>query len=162
MIRLMQAVQSAGPYRLAGWSFGGLLAYEVAQQLRSAGQAVEFLALIDTFTPQDEVFEPGASLGQPSSFEYLTAEEVIEQSRLLELHVRAMSRYRPASSVTPVDLFVAGERPADVTLSVALGWERYIDPAQLRVRSVPGTHESMMKPPNVRVLGDAISQALAR
>jgi thioesterase domain-containing protein len=40
-----------GPYRLAGYSFGGLLAYEMAARLREAGEEVAFLALIDTMTP---------------------------------------------------------------------------------------------------------------
>ena len=41
------AVQSVGPYRLAGWSFGGVLAYEIAQQLKARGAEVTFLGLID-------------------------------------------------------------------------------------------------------------------
>ncbi|EFL92056.1 hypothetical protein REG_1034 [Candidatus Regiella insecticola LSR1] len=41
------AVQSEGPYRLVGWSLGGVVAYEIAMQL----QYVEFLALLDTFCP---------------------------------------------------------------------------------------------------------------
>ena len=37
----IRAVQPHGPYRLAGFSFGGVLAYEVAQQLRAAGEFVD-------------------------------------------------------------------------------------------------------------------------
>ncbi len=37
-----------GPYRLAGWSFGGLIAFELAQQFRAQGDEVAFLALFDT------------------------------------------------------------------------------------------------------------------
>jgi arthrofactin-type cyclic lipopeptide synthetase C len=40
-----------GPYRLAGWSFGGILAYEMAAQLIGQDQAVEFLGMIDTYHP---------------------------------------------------------------------------------------------------------------
>lgn len=47
----LRAVQPHGPYRLAGWSFGGALAFEAAQQLRRAGECVEVLALIDTIIP---------------------------------------------------------------------------------------------------------------
>ena len=42
------AIQPIGPYRLAGWSFGGVLAYEIAQQLRARGAEVAFLGLIDS------------------------------------------------------------------------------------------------------------------
>jgi len=41
------AIQPHGPYRLAGWSFGGVLAYEIARQLRARGETVDFLGMID-------------------------------------------------------------------------------------------------------------------
>ncbi|MGH3495784.1 MAG: thioesterase domain-containing protein, partial [Sciscionella sp.] len=50
-IELLRKVQPAGPYRLAGWSFGGLLAYEVAQQLTAAGEPVDLVAMIDSVIP---------------------------------------------------------------------------------------------------------------
>ncbi len=43
----MQAVQPEGPYLLGGASFGGVVAFEMAQQLRQRGQPVELLFLID-------------------------------------------------------------------------------------------------------------------
>lgn len=50
-IRAMKEVQPDGPYLLAGWSFGGLAAYEMAQQLRLAGDAVALLVMFDTYAP---------------------------------------------------------------------------------------------------------------
>ncbi len=47
----MRAVQPHGPYRLAGWSFGGVLAYEIAIQLIGEDEDVEFLGLLDTRQP---------------------------------------------------------------------------------------------------------------
>jgi amino acid adenylation domain-containing protein len=44
----IRAAQPVGPYLLAGRSFGGLIAYELAAQLRRAGQEVGLLALLDT------------------------------------------------------------------------------------------------------------------
>lgn len=46
-IASMRTVQPEGPYLLGGFCAGGLLAYEIAQQLRAAGQAVDLLVLID-------------------------------------------------------------------------------------------------------------------
>jgi thioesterase domain-containing protein len=40
-----------GPYLLGGWSFGGLVAFEMAQQLRRDGEEIRGLALIDTRSP---------------------------------------------------------------------------------------------------------------
>jgi thioesterase domain-containing protein len=41
-------IQPEGPYQLAGWSFGGKLALEMAQQLQKGGESVALLAIIDT------------------------------------------------------------------------------------------------------------------
>jgi aspartate racemase len=45
----IRAAGLTGPYRLCGYSMGGLVAYEMAQQLRDAGETVDLLALLDTF-----------------------------------------------------------------------------------------------------------------
>jgi thioesterase domain-containing protein len=43
--------QPDGPYFLAGYSFGGLVAFEMAQQLRKQGSKVAFLGLFDSSLP---------------------------------------------------------------------------------------------------------------
>jgi thioesterase domain-containing protein len=47
-IEWIQKVQPKGPYHLAGWSFGGGLAFAIAQQLIKKGEEVALLAVIDT------------------------------------------------------------------------------------------------------------------
>jgi amino acid adenylation domain-containing protein len=49
MVHMIREAQPEGPYRLAGWSFGGLLAYEIAQLLLDQGETLEFLGLIDAW-----------------------------------------------------------------------------------------------------------------
>ncbi len=44
----IRRVQPAGPYRLGGWSFGGLAAFEMARQLAAQGEAIGLLAVLDT------------------------------------------------------------------------------------------------------------------
>lgn len=44
----VRTLQPRGPYALAGYSFGGLVAFEMAARLREAGEDVELLALIET------------------------------------------------------------------------------------------------------------------
>ncbi len=53
-VRLLRAAQGSGPHRLGGWSFGGLVAWEMACQLARAGQTVELLVLFDSFLPGAE------------------------------------------------------------------------------------------------------------
>jgi amino acid adenylation domain-containing protein len=44
----VRAFRPEGPYRLGGWSFGGVVAWEMARQLAAAGAEPELLALVDT------------------------------------------------------------------------------------------------------------------
>ncbi|WP_186057477.1 amino acid adenylation domain-containing protein [Burkholderia gladioli] len=50
-VAMMRGIQPEGPYRVAGWSFGGLIAYEIATQLLAQGQEIEFLGVFDTTLP---------------------------------------------------------------------------------------------------------------
>jgi len=50
-IKEMRIIQPDGPYFLVGVSFGGLVAFEIAQQLVAQGQQVALLALLDTYAP---------------------------------------------------------------------------------------------------------------
>ncbi len=47
-VKEMVSFQQEGPYYLAGYSAGGLIAYEMAQQLQRTGRPVAMLALLDT------------------------------------------------------------------------------------------------------------------
>jgi amino acid adenylation domain-containing protein len=47
----LREVQPRGPYQLCGYSFGGLLVYEMASRLQEAGEEVTFLAILDSLTP---------------------------------------------------------------------------------------------------------------
>jgi len=67
--RYLAAVQAAGvtgPYRLGGWSMGGLVAYEMAQRLAAGGRPVERVVLVDTKVPR-------AGAGTPSDAELTAA-----------------------------------------------------------------------------------------
>ncbi|HEX9940303.1 MAG TPA: amino acid adenylation domain-containing protein, partial [Longimicrobium sp.] len=50
-VAAVRGVQPEGPYYLAGWSFGGFVAYEMAFQLEQAGETVAFVGLLDTMSP---------------------------------------------------------------------------------------------------------------
>jgi thioesterase domain-containing protein/acyl carrier protein/NAD(P)-dependent dehydrogenase (short-subunit alcohol dehydrogenase family) len=47
----IREVQPHGPYYLGGWSFGGTVAFEIAQRLLAAGETVALLAMLDTPAP---------------------------------------------------------------------------------------------------------------
>jgi thioesterase domain-containing protein/acyl carrier protein len=51
-IHLMKKIQAHGPYKLAGHSMGGWVVMEMANQLQKQGESVEFLGLIDSYSPK--------------------------------------------------------------------------------------------------------------
>ena len=50
-VRAIRTMQPDGPYLLGGWSFGGLVAFEMARQLVESGQEVPLLVLVDAGAP---------------------------------------------------------------------------------------------------------------
>jgi len=62
----IRSVQPQGPYLLAGYSFGGYVAYEIAQQLHMQKQEVEMLALFDCYAPDYQA--------EPSDYDGATPE----------------------------------------------------------------------------------------
>jgi amino acid adenylation domain-containing protein len=52
--------QPHGPYQLAGHSFGGRVAFEMAWQLEQQGETVALLAILDTTAPDPEVIDDTA------------------------------------------------------------------------------------------------------
>ncbi|MEU5718132.1 SDR family NAD(P)-dependent oxidoreductase [Streptomyces sp. NPDC020403] len=47
--RIIRTMQPEGPYDLGGYSFGGLLAYEVTRRLQEQGATVESIVMVDTY-----------------------------------------------------------------------------------------------------------------
>ncbi|MDN0200020.1 amino acid adenylation domain-containing protein, partial [Streptomyces sp. S.PNR 29] len=48
-VRRIRLVQPSGPYRLLGWSFGGLVVQAMATQLQQSGAEVDLLAVLDSY-----------------------------------------------------------------------------------------------------------------
>ena len=61
-IREIRAVQPHGPHVIAGYCFGGLIAYEMAQQLEAAGEPVAALVMIEAEYPGAIHLEPTTPL----------------------------------------------------------------------------------------------------
>jgi len=77
-VGLLREAQPHGPYLLAGWSFGGALAYETGLRLQAAGEEIELLAMIDTLLPLPD--PPGHSDAQVVGLRFLRFAEFIELS----------------------------------------------------------------------------------
>jgi amino acid adenylation domain-containing protein len=97
-VAVIRTVRPHGPYHLSGWSMGGVVAYEIAQQLREQGESVGLLALLDTTIPYNAANSSYAEDAAESAREYgldITLEELDrlgpeEQLPYLWDHVRKL------------------------------------------------------------------------
>jgi hypothetical protein len=87
-ITSMRTVQSSGPYLLLGWSAGAIVAYEIARQLRLAGEEIELLALLDSEEPQSHLREGMSEEINPA------ARWVLDDTTAAYLLVRNIARTR--------------------------------------------------------------------
>ena len=159
--------QPHGPFALAGWSLGGVLAFEMARQLRRAGESVEFLALIDSYTPDAlRRIEDG---DDPQTLERAFTRDVLEAlpdtppdrlavlRRLYETHGRALAEYRPGPCDVPVTLLRAAQpHPEDKTA----GWSKWAQ-GGLDIHTLPGTHHTLLVAPNVAACAAILERLLS-
>ncbi|MBV9792198.1 MAG: amino acid adenylation domain-containing protein [Chloroflexi bacterium] len=59
-LQYVREIQPEGPYMFGGWSIGGVIAFEMAQQLRRENQEVALLALMDSELPPPDLQKPDA------------------------------------------------------------------------------------------------------
>jgi thioesterase domain-containing protein len=166
-IQSIMLQQSSGPYSVLGYSFAGILAFEVARQLTAAGHQVEKLILVDAMLPE-WVFrwqyrfkqlmralrtKPSDLLGYlfrktrkrrsktESKFGHIEKERGHRNSLIAEDYMKRMPSYSGEAL-----LFVARERLKKRPLhSRSCGWIPYI--AQLKVVMVDADHYSMIEDP---------------
>jgi thioesterase domain-containing protein len=67
----LQAVYPTGPYKLLGWSFGGVVAHELAIELRRRGCVVQRLILLDAAFSTNEVIERNQALDESQVLEHI-------------------------------------------------------------------------------------------
>jgi thioesterase domain-containing protein len=70
----VRAAQPEGPYHLGGWSFGGMIAWEMGRQLLAAGAEVGLVAMLDTSLPSAR--DPGATLDHARVMQRIVADLV--------------------------------------------------------------------------------------
>ena len=148
-VAIIKQIQPAGPYRLAGWSFGGKLAYEVARQLLSADNDVQFVGLIDTYYRRptwisEEVMDRFLSSLSPALRQ--TTRRLINADNVYE------SEYIPIK----ICLFVA-EAPNE---DAHRGWKEVLPEHQIVTIQIPGAHDDVMSDGNIEVLVQSLSEQL--
>ncbi|HEX7331486.1 MAG TPA: amino acid adenylation domain-containing protein, partial [Pyrinomonadaceae bacterium] len=171
-IAAMRSVQAEGPYVLGGWSMGGLIAFEMAQQLQNVGQEVALLALLDTHTPsvldQTTQTDDGKLFAQFKSdmkSMYGLEEPDLDSDHLNQFfqvyrgNVHAMNRYEPQRFPGRITYFRPTSRIGNRTYEPIEEW-RGLAADGVEVHMVPGNHYTMLHEPAVLVLADWLKVCL--
>ncbi|MEM8934726.1 MAG: thioesterase domain-containing protein, partial [Acidobacteriota bacterium] len=109
----VREVQPRGPYRLGGYCIGGGVAYEMASQLRDAGETVPVLVLVDS-VPQAHIAEQQASPAVGRRLQRLLAKEPAEIVRSTRDAARRAGRRLVATVRSATAGDGAEERPLEL------------------------------------------------
>ena len=170
-IRELKQMRPNGPYMLSGFSFGGLVAYEMAQQLTKAGERVPLLVLFDTYAPQlfAEVMRNEQKFHEPLKKVLMrrAAKWYLEKGKALPPKLRhfhiidsydqATNRYTPEPYEGNVLMIKAraSAGPSD------MGWHAYAK-GSFHTVETPGDHYNMIKEPHVRTLARLVEEGIER
>jgi thioesterase domain-containing protein len=164
-VRAIRGVRARGPFRIAGWSAGGTIAYEIARQLLAAHETVDFLGLIDTHNNYAEasmrrrVDANPAEIGATIEMQSDADRAVLKRHLAVQSSiVRALLNYQAPELPIIAELYAASE---SLSNNPTLGWGDSIN-RQFRVHRIDADHHSIMKQPHVRHMGTLLSEALIR
>lgn len=131
--RLIREIQPQGPYHLAGFSFGGLLAYEMARQLASEGLVIGTLSIIDA-TAKLEERNFGAAARLPLS----------DSKFVIQHYRRLMNAYLAEPVHCKVNYFRARDSPFLARSDVTGGWG-YLAGQGVEIFDIAGDHQSVIR-----------------
>jgi len=176
--------QPKGPYYLGGWSFGALVAYEMAVRLHQQGERVASLVVIDSairysfrmvdavlsedglgicgilskpLDDQVEIFRAKTRVAQ-----LLPADANPELSRRIYKvciqNIRAALEYRPSTYPGTLILLEAEEKLARTRATAEQEWSPLCGKVERHL--VPGNHFTVMNSPNVETAASTLRTCL--
>jgi thioesterase domain-containing protein len=160
-ISMIKKLYPTGPYYIGGWSTGGLIAYEIAQQLFSKKEKVELLLLIDTECPENlqinslkqdtnkflqEIIEPPDS----PRVSPMMARQVLEWEKKLKKY--ALKKYNGKA------IFLVAKKNVFCQKENLYGWDKFIK--ELCITQVPGTHMELFDNSYIQSTCDTIEKYL--
>jgi len=164
----IRSVQPAGPYLLGGYSSGGIIAFEMAQQLLRDGHTVALLALFDTSYPRYWRFLPShysdhiwalRTSYHLRQLMWLEGREKLRYIRrvfrgraripigggllkIVEYGSQALRHYQPLPYEGQLTLFRALQSQLKPNVERDLGWSR-VAMGDMQIYDVPGDHITM-------------------
>jgi aspartate racemase len=173
--------QPEGPYYLGGYSFGGLVALEMAQRLRADGHDVALLAMVDTYVvgqpANDSLVQRFFALtidqklayikrratryrkGIKRRFDMLKMPAPLKAVR--EACAVAEQSYRPKVYQGRIVLFRASDKGLRGLDGAEGGWRKYAA-GGVQICEIEGDHGNIVNEPKVRELVAAMREAIDR
>jgi thioesterase domain-containing protein/acyl carrier protein len=183
-IREIRSVQPHGPYFLGGYSFGGAIALEMAQQLAAQGEKESVVVLFDTnFPVRNGASSQSTSLALLQFFRAPASQMPSYAWRVLTIPKRAVQRrlhvaglppivkkvrsaclqaeqdYKPQPFSGRMILFRSTHKPLGQVVDPRAEWERYATRG-LEICEVPGNHENILLEPQVRFVAEHLKTYL--
>jgi amino acid adenylation domain-containing protein len=188
-VKEILAFQGEGPYHLAGASMGGMIAFEMAQQLRELGADVGLVGLLDTegeFTGKPLPVAKRVSLHADNirgrtlikKLAYLQERVLSRVNRWIykefiraggplprgmrnmrEISYRAALNYQPRPYSGKVTMFRAKQRFPGKENDIFLGWDK-VSRGGIEIHEVSGDHASMLVEPQVGELAGLLRVCL--
>jgi amino acid adenylation domain-containing protein len=175
-LETIRTIQPRGPYRLLGYSLGGVVAQAIAARLVEDGDAVEFLGLLDTYPPEiqdwsrpptedeEREIERERALFMNASKDALDSALAKEKAEMFgdimrnyEDSVRLLSTARTARYPGAATLFVA-RRTLPQGMDVQETWRPYV--GQLSVVELDCAHTDIVSPRSLQALGPILNGLL--
>lgn len=134
--RLLELTGLEPPYRLAGYSFGGVVVVELARRLLAEGHAVDYVGLIDSTRPRlvplttrEFIWyhlDAAAAMEDSERLPYLAAKARLLAARTFPRTARLSHRALQAVGLRPPDAPNTTAKPSDpLTVSIHVSYLNY-------------------------------------
>jgi thioesterase domain-containing protein/acyl carrier protein len=175
----IKTIQPHGPYYLLGYSFGGIVAYELACQLNEQGEQVALLAILDAYALSrswaiKQLWRPKNLikfiLNVPP---WLIDQWRVRSSRddkqeipeefkgLFQAHVNSLTKYHPKIYDGKITLFRVPILSLLRSFDPELGWEE-LAKGGVETHLISGSHGKMLDDPYVENLARILRSCLDR
>lgn len=186
----IRQARPSGPYLLGGWSYGGVLAAEMACQLQAAGEQAALVFALDSGLPDGSPEPDQAELLSQFARDLagLTGSEALDPAELRQLPEheqidvalaragqgmaasqaelrtrigiflssgRAFWAYRPGSCAAPLLLVTTTDADEGT-----IGRWRAMAAGEFAHHAVPGTHYTLLRPPDLAAVAGLLRQRL--
>jgi len=168
------------PYYLGGWSLGGLIAYEMAQQLLAEGKEIRRLYLMDSYLlgEKDKEYWKNNNYFVKDTiiseyFSHLSEEERLHLKNVYEAEANAVVQYNPKPYIQSALLFKAklpqvfkSHNPEAQKFferlhqNLVIKWQQLIK--KIDIQYVDGDHKTIMEGKNLAIIVKTIIKDLKK